>query len=105
MTGPLCPTCNGPIYFVQEYGRWYCQKCGAYLEPAPQSPAAQQPPQPAFRQQLGSSQKEPSMVYVQGQQPYQQQQLQPGQGKVCKQCGTVNENWSITCKSCRSSIC
>ena len=25
-----CPTCKGPIKFIQQYQRWYCYKCKEY---------------------------------------------------------------------------
>jgi len=26
-----CPTCNGPLSFVQQYQRWYCYRCKKYV--------------------------------------------------------------------------
>jgi len=100
MNEPFCSNCGGNLTFVQQYNRWYCQRCAVYLESAPQ-PTQQQT---QYRQQMSSNQEQ-SMVYVQGEQPYQQQQIKPGYGKICKLCGTVNETWSVTCKSCRKAIC
>lgn len=27
---PLCPTCNGPLTWIQQYQRWYCYRCKKY---------------------------------------------------------------------------
>jgi sporulation protein YlmC with PRC-barrel domain len=27
---PLCPTCKGPLSYIQQYQRWYCYKCQKY---------------------------------------------------------------------------
>jgi sporulation protein YlmC with PRC-barrel domain len=27
---PVCPTCKGPLSFIQQYQRWYCYKCQKY---------------------------------------------------------------------------
>jgi sporulation protein YlmC with PRC-barrel domain len=27
---PVCPTCKGPLSYVQQYQRWYCYKCQKY---------------------------------------------------------------------------
>jgi tetratricopeptide (TPR) repeat protein len=27
---PLCPTCRGPLSYIQQYQRWYCYKCQKY---------------------------------------------------------------------------
>jgi len=29
-TPPACQTCGGPLTFVTEYNRWYCQNCKKY---------------------------------------------------------------------------
>jgi len=29
-TTPVCPTCKGPLSYVQQYQRWYCYKCQKY---------------------------------------------------------------------------
>ncbi|MEM2099078.1 MAG: PRC-barrel domain-containing protein [Candidatus Bathyarchaeia archaeon] len=29
-TQPLCPTCRGPLSYIQQYQRWYCYKCQKY---------------------------------------------------------------------------
>ena len=29
-TSPVCPTCQGPLSFIQQYQRWYCYKCQKY---------------------------------------------------------------------------
>ncbi len=26
----LCPTCKGPLSYIQQYQRWYCYKCQKY---------------------------------------------------------------------------
>ncbi len=26
-----CPTCKGPLSYVQQYQRWYCYKCQKYV--------------------------------------------------------------------------
>ena len=26
-----CPTCNGPLSWIDEYKRWYCYKCAKYV--------------------------------------------------------------------------
>jgi len=26
-----CPTCKGPLSFIQQYQRWYCYKCQKYV--------------------------------------------------------------------------
>jgi sporulation protein YlmC with PRC-barrel domain len=26
----VCPTCKGPLSFIQQYQRWYCYKCQKY---------------------------------------------------------------------------
>ncbi|MEM2961114.1 MAG: PRC-barrel domain-containing protein [Candidatus Bathyarchaeia archaeon] len=26
-----CPTCGGPLTFIQQYQRWYCAKCQKYV--------------------------------------------------------------------------
>lgn len=26
-----CPTCKGPLKFIQQYQRWYCYKCQKYV--------------------------------------------------------------------------
>ena len=28
---PTCPTCKGPLSYVQQYQRWYCYKCQKYV--------------------------------------------------------------------------
>jgi len=28
---PVCPTCKGPLNYVQQYQRWYCYKCQKYV--------------------------------------------------------------------------
>jgi sporulation protein YlmC with PRC-barrel domain len=28
---PTCPTCKGPLSFIQQYQRWYCHKCQKYV--------------------------------------------------------------------------
>jgi len=27
---PVCPTCRGPLSYIQQYQRWYCYKCQKY---------------------------------------------------------------------------
>lgn len=27
----ICPTCKGPLSYVQQYQRWYCYKCQKYV--------------------------------------------------------------------------
>ena len=27
---PTCPTCRGPLSYIQQYQRWYCYKCQKY---------------------------------------------------------------------------
>ena len=27
---PVCPTCKGPLSYIQQYQRWYCYKCQKY---------------------------------------------------------------------------
>ncbi|MEM3694948.1 MAG: hypothetical protein QXJ11_03200 [Candidatus Bathyarchaeia archaeon] len=27
----VCPTCGGPLVYVQQYQRWYCNKCQRYV--------------------------------------------------------------------------
>jgi len=27
---PTCPTCTGPLSYIQQYQRWYCYKCQKY---------------------------------------------------------------------------
>jgi len=27
---PTCPTCGGPLTYIQQYGRWYCYKDQKY---------------------------------------------------------------------------
>jgi sporulation protein YlmC with PRC-barrel domain len=27
----LCPTCKGPLSYIQQYQRWYCYKCQKYV--------------------------------------------------------------------------
>lgn len=27
----ICPTCKGPLSFIQQYQRWYCYKCQKYV--------------------------------------------------------------------------
>lgn len=27
---PICPTCGGPLSYIQQYQRWYCYKCQKY---------------------------------------------------------------------------
>lgn len=27
---PVCPTCQGPLTWIVQYGRWYCYKCQKY---------------------------------------------------------------------------
>jgi sporulation protein YlmC with PRC-barrel domain len=29
-TQPICPTCKGPLSYIQQYQRWYCYKCQKY---------------------------------------------------------------------------
>jgi len=29
-TAQVCPTCKGPLSFIQQYQRWYCYKCKKY---------------------------------------------------------------------------
>lgn len=29
-TAAKCPTCGGPLTYVQQYQRWYCTKCQKY---------------------------------------------------------------------------
>lgn len=26
----ICPTCKGPLTYIEEYDRWYCYKCKKY---------------------------------------------------------------------------
>ena len=28
---PICPTCKGPLSYIQQYQRWYCYKCQKYV--------------------------------------------------------------------------
>lgn len=28
---PFCPTCRGPLSYIQQYQRWYCYKCQKYV--------------------------------------------------------------------------
>jgi len=28
---PVCPTCNGPLSYIQQYQRWYCYKEQKYV--------------------------------------------------------------------------
>jgi sporulation protein YlmC with PRC-barrel domain len=28
---PVCPTCKGPLSYIQQYQRWYCYKCQKYV--------------------------------------------------------------------------
>jgi sporulation protein YlmC with PRC-barrel domain len=28
---PTCPTCRGPLSYIQQYQRWYCYKCQKYV--------------------------------------------------------------------------
>jgi sporulation protein YlmC with PRC-barrel domain len=28
---PVCPTCRGPLSYIQQYQRWYCHKCQKYI--------------------------------------------------------------------------
>jgi sporulation protein YlmC with PRC-barrel domain len=28
---PTCPTCGGPLSYIQQYQRWYCYKCQKYV--------------------------------------------------------------------------
>jgi sporulation protein YlmC with PRC-barrel domain len=30
-TPPVCPTCKGPLSYIQQYQRWYCYKCQKYV--------------------------------------------------------------------------
>ena len=30
-TQQVCPTCKGPLSFIQQYQRWYCYKCQKYI--------------------------------------------------------------------------
>jgi sporulation protein YlmC with PRC-barrel domain len=30
-TAAVCPTCRGPLSYVQQYQRWYCYKCQKYV--------------------------------------------------------------------------
>lgn len=27
----VCPTCKGPLSYIQQYQRWYCYKCQKYV--------------------------------------------------------------------------
>jgi sporulation protein YlmC with PRC-barrel domain len=27
----ICPTCKGPLSYIQQYQRWYCYKCQKYV--------------------------------------------------------------------------
>ena len=27
----ICPTCRGPVSYIQQYQRWYCYKCQKYV--------------------------------------------------------------------------
>lgn len=27
---PVCPTCKGPLSYIQQYQRWYCYRCQKY---------------------------------------------------------------------------
>ena len=27
----VCPTCKGPLNYIQKYRRWYCYKCQKYV--------------------------------------------------------------------------
>jgi hypothetical protein len=29
--GQVCSTCGGPLIYVQQYQRWYCQREGKYV--------------------------------------------------------------------------
>jgi len=31
-TTKYCPTCNNPLYYVQQYNQWYCYTCKAYKQ-------------------------------------------------------------------------
>jgi len=30
-TTPVCPTCKGPLSYIQQYQRWYCYNCQKYV--------------------------------------------------------------------------
>jgi sporulation protein YlmC with PRC-barrel domain len=30
-TQQICPTCRGPLSYIQQYQRWYCYKCQKYV--------------------------------------------------------------------------
>jgi len=30
-TQKACPTCKGPLSYIQQYQRWYCYKCKKYV--------------------------------------------------------------------------
>jgi sporulation protein YlmC with PRC-barrel domain len=30
-TQQVCPTCKGPLSYIQQYQRWYCYKCQKYV--------------------------------------------------------------------------
>ena len=30
-TAPICPTCGGPLAYIQQYQRWYCYKDKKYV--------------------------------------------------------------------------
>jgi hypothetical protein len=30
-TAPVCPTCGGPLTYIQQYQRWYCYKDKKYV--------------------------------------------------------------------------
>ena len=46
-----CPTCSGELRFVEQYQRFYCDKCGTWPEVAQQQPQAQMAAQPAMQPQ------------------------------------------------------
>jgi len=41
---PVCPTCNRPLTWIEQYGRWYCHTCRQYPYHSPQPPLIPQSP-------------------------------------------------------------
>lgn len=76
MNEPICRVCGSFLSFVQQYDRWFCNTCGTYMDPAPQSsqPWPQQTNQPPqnYQQQQPPMQPPQYQEYPQGQPQYQQ---------------------------------
>jgi hypothetical protein len=51
---PPCPTCDGPMEWVHDYGEWYCESCDSY--PFVETPE-DAPPMPAMAG--GEAEREP----------------------------------------------